>query len=194
MTQAVVAAPARLAPARVILNAAGFQLGWFACVLGAARGEAALGTGVAALLLALHVATAPRRRQEALLIGGVVLLGFAWDSALAAAGIVRYDTGVLLPGTAPYWIGALWALFAATLNSSMRWIRHRWRVALAFGALGGPLSFWAGVRLGAAAFPDTTLALAALSLGWAVWMPLLVHLAARLDRSPDVPARAAQHG
>lgn len=175
---------------RLLANAVGFQVGWFACVLGAAGGWAAAGSALAVVLLLLHLRWAPRPAAEARLIGSLCLVGWAWDSALAATGVVHYATGVWLPGTAPYWIVVLWALFGATLNHSMRWMRGRWVLALLFGAIGGPLSFWAGVRLGAAAFPDLTRALLVLSLGWGAMMPALVALAARWDRpAPDAGVR-----
>jgi hypothetical protein len=43
----------------------------------------------------------------------------------------------------------MWIAFATTLNVSMRWLRGRPELALLFGAVGGPLAFYAGERLGA---------------------------------------------
>ena len=49
------------------------------------------------------------------------------------------------------------------------------------GALAGPLSFRAGAALGAVRFSDPALSLFALSVGWAVLMPLMLALARRWD-------------
>ena len=46
------------------LNYAGFQLGWFACVGGAARGWAWAGPAAAAVLVGLHLAFAPDPKRE----------------------------------------------------------------------------------------------------------------------------------
>lgn len=163
----------------VLVNAVGFQAGWFACVLGAAHGRVAIGSAVAAALLALHVAFSDDRRAELRLIAAAVGVGAVWDSTLSAIGWVVYREGEWLAGAAPGWILLLWALFAATLRHSMRWLQGQWLLAALFGAVGGPLSFLAGVRLGAAELPDPQVALVALALGWTVWVPLLVALAAR---------------
>jgi hypothetical protein len=179
--------------ARVVANAVGFQAGWFACVVGAASGQPAWGAAIAVQLLALHTPFAPRPWAELRLMGAAVAIGMAWDSALAATGVVQYHAGVWLEGAAPYWIGVLWALFAATLNQSLRWLRRRPLLGVVVGAVGGPLSFWAGQRLGAASFPNTPLALAVLSVGWALLMPALAHLACRLDEAPDAGQPQPSH-
>jgi len=184
-------APRVLPLAGVAANVVGAQIGWFACVGGAAAGRPAWGAALALLLLAMHLVFAPRPAAELRLILCAVAIGMAWDSLLAATGVVQYAVGVWLPGTAPYWIGVLWALFGATLNHSLRWLRRRPLPALVFGAVGGPLSFWAGQRMGAASFPDTPLALAVLSVGWALLMPGLAHLACQLDEAAAPQTRHA---
>ena len=160
---------------------------------GAASGHPAWGAALALLLLAVHTALAPRPAMELRLILATVVVGMAWDSALAATGVVQYHVGVWLEGTAPYWIGVLWALFAAMLNHSLRWLRRRPLPGLVFGAVGGPLSFWAGQRMGAASFPDAPLALAVLSAGWALLMPALAHLACKLDEAPAATVPQPRH-
>jgi len=193
VTSSATPAPPALPLARVAANAVGFQIGWFACVVGAASGYPAWGAAIAVQLLALHAAFAPRPAAELRLMLAAAAIGMVWDSALAATGVVQYHAGVWLEGAAPYWIGVLWALFAATLNQSLRWLRRRPLLGLVFGAVGGPLSFWAGQRLGAASFPNTPLALAVLSVGWALLMPALAHLACRLDEAPAASEPQPSH-
>jgi hypothetical protein len=72
----------------------------------------------------------------------------------------------------------------------MKWLRRRNILAAAFGAVGGPLAYIAGQKLGAITFLHPVLALIALSVIWAVAMPLLMALATRMDgisetRKPD---------
>ena len=76
---------------------------------------------------------------------------------------------------------ALWALFAIQFNVLFRWLRSRPVRAAVLGAIAGPLSFRAGSALGAVHFPDTTQAMTALAIGWAVLMPLMVYLASHWD-------------
>ncbi len=174
----------------MLLNFVGFKLGWLACVLGGANGWPLAGTAVALAIVLLHVAlaAAPGRELTLILIAGAI--GAAWDSMLAASGLLIYATGAPFAVAAPYWIVAMWLLFATLLNKSLRWLHGRLWLAAAFGAVGGPLAFYAGHRLGAVDFADPRAALVALSVGWALIMPLLVVLAQRLDGTEPRAAAA----
>jgi hypothetical protein len=88
----------------------------------------------------------------------------------------------------------MWALFATTLNLSMSWLKGRPWLAAAFGAVGGPLAYVAGRKLGGVEMNEPALALLVQGLGWAVMMPLLLRLAARLngfESRPVLSPRAA---
>jgi hypothetical protein len=165
----------------VIINIVLFQAGWFACVLSAAHGQPWAGTALAAAIVAWHTLRAAKPEQEFKLIGIVVLLGALWDSALVMTGWIVYPAGTVIDGAAPHWILALWALFATTLNISMRWLRQRALFAVILGAIGGPLSYAAAARLGAVTFAEPVPIVIALALGWALIMPALVALAQRYD-------------
>ena len=168
--------------ARLIVNFVAFQLGWFACVLGAASDWVAAGTAAALLIVGLHVALAARPTGELALVLVVSLIGGAWDSLLAwLRPAFTTRSGLVAPGLAPYWLVAMWALFATALNISLRWLRGRFVLAAVLGAIGGPVAYLSGQRLGALAFPDLRLGLLAEGIGWAALMPLLLILAARFD-------------
>ena len=164
---------------KVILNFLACQLAWSACVLGGANDRAVEGTLVAAAVVALHLALAKRAAPEALLIAAASVIGLVWDSLLVAVGLIAYPTGHLAPGLAPYWIVALWAVFATSLNLSMGFLKGRLWLAALVGAVGGPLSYLAGGRLGGLEMSDPVLALGAQGIGWALLLPLLSHLANR---------------
>lgn len=158
-----------------------FQAGWFAAVLGGANGKPVLGTLVVAAIVGLHLARSPRPGDEFLLLLAAAGLGALFDSALAASGWVVYASGQLAPATAPYWIVAMWALFATTLNVSLRWLKGRTLLATALGAVGGPLAYYGGARLGGLHFADPLAGLSAVAVGWALLMPLLMSLSTRYD-------------
>ena len=82
----------------------------------------------------------------------------------------------------------MWVLFATTLNVGMRWLHKSNLVAIAAGAIGGPLSFLAGERAGAVSFADPLFSLGVISIGWALLLPILVRVAARFD-GHSLPAR-----
>jgi hypothetical protein len=184
------------AASRNLINFAAFQLAWFACVLGGAHDKVAAGTLAVAAVVALHLALAPRPGPEARLVAIVTAIGLAWDSLIVSLGLMNYPSGMFAPGVAPLWILAMWALFATTLNLSMGWLKGRSWLAVAFGAVGGPLAYLAGKKLGGVEMNEPWLALLVQGLGWAVMMPLLLRLAARLNGfdTPRAPARRADLG
>jgi hypothetical protein len=164
-----------------LINFVLFQLGWLACVISAANQQPLIGAVIASLIIVLHVWRAKVPGSEVKLIGLAVLIGLAWDSVLVWQGVLVYSTGMWLPFLAPYWIIMMWALFATTLNVSLRWLKGKFLYAVTFGAIGGPLAYYAGQRLGAVEFSETYLALGALFVGWAVFTPLLMVLSERFD-------------
>jgi hypothetical protein len=169
------------AQTRMLVNFLAFQIGWFACVIGGARDMPWLGPLVVALVIGYHLRIAQRPAGELWLIAVAAGLGLVWDSALVAGGLLSYPSGTLVAGTAPYWIVAMWMLFATTLNVSMRWLHGRYALAAVLGAIAGPLAYYGGAKLGGVVFEDMTLGLGALAVGWAVFMPALMAVAARLD-------------
>ena len=161
---------------KIALNFIGCQVAWSACVLGGANDRALAGTLVAAAVIALHLALAQRPAPETLLIVAASLIGLVWDSTLIAIGLFTYPSGILVPGLAPYWMIALWAVFATSLNLSMGFLKGR---------------LWLAALVGAVEMSEPMLALGAQALGWAVLLPVLTHLAARWDGCSVAPSPAA---
>lgn len=166
-----------------LINIVLFKAGWVAVVAAAARNIPLAGTLAIAAIVVVRLMQADNRAAEARLLAAAAAIGFAWESALVGAGLVSYPSGTLVHGLAPYWIVAMWLLFATTLNVSMRWLRRHISVAIVAGAVGGPLAFWAGASAGAVSFPEPLTALVAIGAGWAMLLPLLVSLAVRFERS-----------
>ena len=178
----------------ILLNAGIFQIGWFCCVLAGANHLPWLGTAAALLIVYRHVRSAHDSRKELLLILSVAGIGAVWDSLLVYAGWLQYPSGTLINGTAPHWIIAMWALFATTLNVSLRWLKQRPLPGALLGAIAGPAAYFAGYKLGGVQFPDFSTALLALGLGWAVLMPLLMSVSNRFDGRAVQPGPAAIAG
>jgi hypothetical protein len=166
---------------RTLINFIAFQAGWFSCVLSAANGIPWLGLLLVGLIVVLHIRAADQPRHELQLLAWCLGLGLVFDSLLVSSGWVSYPSGMLVPGIAPYWILAMWALFSITLNLSMGWLKSNLALASVMGAVFGPLSYLAGQRLGAIELVDPRSSLIALAVIWALVMPILTHAARRLD-------------
>ena len=180
-----------------MVNLLAFQAGWFASILWAANGSPWAAVGAALTVVALHLWRARATRTELKLVLAAAAAGAVWENALAMAGWIGFPSGVLTPGTAPLWMVAQWMMFATTLNLSLSWMKSRLVLAAAFGALGGPLSYAAGERLGAIVLIDRDAAMIALAIGWALLAPLMLALARRwngcVEAAPVPPIEGAQH-
>jgi len=167
------------------LNIVAYQVAWFACVLGAAHQLPWVGTLVALAVVALHLAVATNPRIEMKLILAAAAIGFVLDSALASSGVISFSSGAWFDGVTPRltppWMLGLWIAFATTLTVSLRWLIHRPALAIAFGAMGGPLAYYAGMKLGAMTLQPLAVALPAISVGWAAAMWALSTITVRLQ-------------
>ena len=180
-------APSR---ARQLANFAVFEAAWFACILGVAHGRPAWGTAAVVAAIAWHVAICARPATELALVAILGAIGLAAESLVAAQGHVAYPAGQPVPWLAPYWMVALWGELGIALNVTLRWLKRRPLLALALGAVCGPMSFLGGVRLGGARFVDEPAALVTLACMWAALMPLVMWISDRFDGVAPPPCHA----
>lgn len=176
-----------MAVSQLIINFVIYQLCWLACILGGANGLPWLGVVAVAAAVVYHLHSASQPAVELSLLLLAATIGAIWDSLLVAAGWLVYPSGTLYPGTAPYWIVALWIAFATTFNVSLGWFKRHLLLAALLGAVGGPLAFLAGERLGGVEFTSHVAGLSALALGWTLLMPLMLVLARRWNGFAQVP-------
>jgi len=176
----------RLAAARLV-NLALYQAGWFVCVLGGAHGWPWLGVVAGLALVLAHLALVERRVEEAKFVALAAVAGTAIDSAQQAAGTVAFPSGHYAGWLCPAWLTVLWAQVATLPGHSLAWLAGRPIVSALLGAVGGPLAFLAGERLGGVTFPQgRTVGCAVLALVWGVAFPLLMRVS---ERSGTFPGR-----
>jgi len=167
--------------ARLIVNVVGFYVGWFACVLGAAHGQAWVGAAVFAALLTFHLVLQRPWRAELLVAAAACALGLALESALIALGVYAPKRFVLPTPLADVWLIALWGNFALLLNVALRGLQARLALAGLLGAVGGPAAFYSGERLGALTLTRPLMgSLLMLTVAWALATPALLRLAGAL--------------
>lgn len=127
------------------VNLVGNQLVWLCAVAGAGRGWQWPALLSAALYIGSQLSSSPHVRLDLRLI--LLALACAWlvDASAAASGSVRYAAAAL--GWAPPpWILALWAAFAMTLTSSMRFLQRHAALPFLFGLLLAPLAYLSAAR------------------------------------------------
>lgn len=164
-----------------IVNFLLYQTGWFFCVLGAAHGRPWSGAGVALVLIGIHLALVRRPGPEAALVALAGALGWVLDTVQVRLGLLVFDSGNLAEGLAPPWIVVLWMQFATLLRFCLDWTSGRYLLGSALGAVGGPLAFAIGARIGAVVLrPKLYPSLLSLAVVWAIAMPVLLWLSVRL--------------
>ena len=162
-----------------LANAIGYQLVWFASVMGAIHGAWYAGPLAAALFASMVLAFGSNGRADLRLIPWVLAIGLLADSAWIALGWLDYSAPWPSAEFAPGWILAIWLAFSLTLNHSLAFLKHRYALAALLGAIGGPLAYWCAARgFGAVHFdaPDMTV-LIGLGIAWALMIPMFVRIA-----------------
>ena len=175
---------------RAVVSFVGLQIGWFACVLGAAHGYAWLGPTVVLPALAIHVRTQPRaaRRTEIAVLALAALAGFFLDTALLRAGVIS----VAGAEVSPAWLIVLWPTLAAATSStgSLASLSRRPILGALLGAVGGAAAYRSGSALGALSLAESPArSLVVLFVVWSGVLPALFWL--RLRRSAQSGGRGA---
>ena len=154
-----------------------FQVGWFACVLGAAHQQVLWAVLGSLAYIAFHIWRCPNSQQEFSLLAKVLLYGIATDSLIMYLGLIDFQDAWPSPLVSPAWMWALWLLVASTLNSSLSWLRKNPILGSVLGAICGPLSYEAGIRLGAANWVSGAqiVGICLISLVWAIAIPLFFY-------------------
>jgi hypothetical protein len=170
----------------VIVNALGFQAGWWACVLGVVHGYETAALVFCGLLVLAHLSWVAHARQEIQLAGVALLLGIFLDTLLQSFAVIHFE-GRAWGWLSPFWLWTLWVLFALTLNSSLAFLKRLpLLIAAAAGLVFGPLSYLAGAALGAAYLHRSLFELSVLALVWMMALPILVWMAQRISTDTKV--------
>ncbi|CAN4271101.1 Protein of unknown function DUF2878 [Methylophilaceae bacterium] len=170
---------------RLVVNFVLFQIGWFACVLGAAKQMPWLGFATVIAIFFWHLSQAKKAKKELQLLLITLIIGGTFDQIMLNQQLVSYQAHGWTNTIVPVWILALWAEFVTVLNVSLRWMKGRWLIAILFGAIGGPLAYMGAEKLGAVTLNHLPVSYIVLGLGWAILTPLLLKLSQKFDGFAD---------
>ncbi len=90
-----------------LLNYALYQIGWFACVLGAASHRPWTGFLVAMILVGVHLALSVERSLEVRRVVLAATVGTVVEMVQIAAGTYRFTSGTLTDALPPPWLLAM---------------------------------------------------------------------------------------
>ena len=163
-----------------IINFALYQTGWFVLVLGAAGGYPWPGAGVGLVLVGVHLYLSKERKPEVMMVLLVGALGTAVDSVQAFAGVFVFESGYWTYWLVPFWLTVMWMQFATLFHFILAWLSGRYILSALLGAVGGPIAFLTGEKLGGVMFPMGTIySLKILGAVWFFVTPACVFLADR---------------
>jgi len=161
-----------------ISNAAFFYIIWWGCVLGVKLGYNYLGVIFTLLFIIVHLKLISNQREEMKLILASALLGIIVEACHLHTNLLSYQgyifSNTLLP---PIWIICMWIGFSGTLNYSMFWMKGRWLMMVVLGAIFGPISYIAGVKLGVINFNFSySFTIFILGIVWGTSIPIMYFL------------------
>jgi hypothetical protein len=118
-----------------------------------------------------------RHGNDLLVLIAAILLGLIIDTSWTIFGLMEFTDPRPVHPIAPLWILIMWVGFALTVNHSMAWMKeHRWLPAI-LGFIGGPLAYFAGLRLGAVEYlVDPWFVSTILGIVWAIALTILVKI------------------
>ena len=157
-----------------LMNALGFQAGWWACIAGIGHGFEIEAILFCSILISIHLYISESPIQEIKLGVFAVLIGIVVDSSLQHLSVVSFY-GLALRPLSPFWLWMLWVMFSLTLNSSLAFLKEQSFIAsAAIGSVFGPLTYYAGAKLGAASLDVSPEHIVFLAVAWMLAMPLLL--------------------
>ena len=103
-------------------------------------------------------------------------------------GTYRFTSGTVIDALPTAWLLTMWAQFATTFRHSLRTVISRPPQAAFFGAIGGPIAFLAGERLGAVTLLEPLMhGLLRLSISWALALVVFSAVVRRVAPERDAP-------
>ena len=166
-----------------LINALGFQVGWWACIAGIGHGFEIEAIAFCVLLIMTHLYFSPRLLQDIKISVFTLAAGILVDTALQYLSVIQFYGWALGP-LSPFWLWMLWLMFALTLNASLAFLKNRsLAIPAALGAIFGPLTYYAGATLGAAQLDFSPFNIAMLAMAWMFVLPLLVMAAQALSHT-----------
>jgi len=169
---------------RLIIDIVGFQITWWASALGAGAGRWEPGLAVGLLVVLVQLMFSKTRAAMLATVAAAAVLGFAFETAMMASGLITYSASWPSPLLPPVWLIALWMVFATCIEATARMLGDNGLLKGALlGAILAPVTYWAGANFSALSFTEPVwMPLAATAVAWAIATPVLMIVFARMQR------------
>jgi hypothetical protein len=126
------------------------------------------------------------RKSDVVLIAAAMAVGTFVEAGFLHTGAFAYAAPGPVPALPPVWLVLIWGAFATLLRVSLVWLAPRPLLGAVLGAIGGPLTYAAGAKIGGMTIADPVWwNLGLVGLAWAIAFPLLMRLAAPRAPPPE---------
>ncbi len=177
---------------KLFINILLFQVAWFACVLGAGKGNFWLGPLAVGIVLIIHVVMQTNKRAEAMIIGAATLLGLIMDTLMSKFGVFDPARRFIPAPWSPLWLICMWPNFATLFNVSLRWLHGRYFLSIVLGSTGGALAYYSGMQLGALLFnPPVIKNVIIVGIAWGIVTPVLFWIVEIANKKLSIKAEDA---
>ena len=167
-----------------------FYFGFVAALSGSNMKYPGSGPVVIVGWLTAHLVNVKHPLGEIKLLLASAGIGYVLDGIITLMGVLKFHEPSYWGWPIPLWMVMMWPNFAATLNSSMKWLRGRYRIGAILGAIAGPFSYYGGVKFGTPPAVEFGWpfwgAMIAIGIEWALAMPALLWLSAKWVPGPEV--------
>lgn len=137
--------------------------------------------------LLLHLAFSSVRIADVRMMVLLLFIGLVVDGTLHQIGFISFkETGFPIP----FWLVVIWLALAITPHHCLSWLKNRLFLSPIFGALGGPIAYWAGVRFGASTFNwSLPLSIGTLAVIWAALWPAVMYFSVVICKPQPHPSQ-----
>lgn len=157
-----------------------FYFGFVAALSGSNMKYPGSGPVVIVGWLTAHLVNVKHPLGEIKLLLASMGIGYVLDGIITLMGVLKFHEPSYWGWPIPLWMVMMWPNFAATLNSSMKWLRGRYQMGAFMGAIAGPFSYYGGVKWGSVDLGWSFWgAMIVIGIEWALAMPLLLWLSAK---------------
>jgi Protein of unknown function (DUF2878) len=175
---------------KLIVNALGFNVVWFAWALGVPANQLIVPAFLSVVFIGWHLKTSHCAKHDLKLIVVSFGAGLVFDTALQLLNFVQFAAinPKPLDWLQPWWMAFMWMAFACTLNHSMVWLaRLHWLFAGFISGVFGYLSYAGAAKLGALELAAGYAPMLVLFVFWAVFIPFLSGCYRQATASPACP-------
>jgi hypothetical protein len=167
----------------IAINLIAFQIGWFACVIGASKGIFWLGPLVVSVVFAVHLFFTRNFLREIALGLIISFVGFLTDTLLTEFNVYSPLPYYIAPPWSPPWLIFMWLNFATLMNVSIKWLGHNYMLSALLGGIGGALAYYSGNVFGALHYFEPLLTnILITGIVWAGLTPLFFYISNQLKK------------